>query len=59
MDTFHTRIIVVEPGTEIEDPKTGEKMAVDDNTAVGLGRDLYVTEATYESLKRHPDVRSR
>lgn len=46
-----TAFSVVEPGTEIENPKTGEKLTVTDDSAVFLGFRAWVTQRTYDALK--------
>lgn len=44
-------ITVVAAGTEIE--HNGEKLEVSDENAVSKGRRIYMTERTFNSLKKH------
>ena len=41
----------VKPGTEIEDPDTGEKLAVDDDSVVTLQGNIYVTPKMFSEIE--------
>lgn len=47
-------IMVAAAGTEIE--HNGEKLKVSDENAVFKGRKVYMTERTFNSLKKHSGV---
>lgn len=42
---------VVEAGHQLEDPKTGEKFTVTDETAVFKGDRAWVTQKVYDAIK--------
>lgn len=46
------RIVEVAAGTEIVDPKTGNKAVVDDEHGVHLNGVMYLTAKNFEALKR-------
>ncbi len=53
-----TEVFIVEPGTEIENPDTGEKTAVDDSCGIflsGHGK-IWLTPKTFAGLMAHPRV---
>lgn len=45
------RIVVVKPGTEIANERTGETATVSDSTAVTKRGALYCTQTAYEAIK--------
>jgi hypothetical protein len=47
---------VVEQGTEIINPDTGERLTVTDTGAVRLRSTLYMTQRTYDALKERVNV---
>jgi len=47
-------IMTVAAGTEIE--HNGEKLIVSDENVVFKGRKVYVTERTFNALKKHPGL---
>ena len=49
----------VDPGTEIEDPDTGETLTVDDGSVVTLRGKIYVTPKMFADIEAHPRVSAR
>ncbi len=49
-------IRVVENGTEITNPDTGEKLTVTDTDMVRLRHTIYMTQRTYDAIKERVPV---
>jgi hypothetical protein len=47
---FGLQLVIVEPGTEITDERTGQKEVVGDDGAVKAGNTMYCTKPVYARL---------
>ncbi len=54
-----TEVFIVEPGTEIENPDTGEKMTVDDSCGISGHGKIWLTPKTFAALMAHPRVNTQ